>query len=278
VPELPEIRAHAERLDAGYAGLELTGFRALSFTAQKTYDPSPERAVGHALRAVRWRGKHLLLAFEPVTFVVHLMQGGRLREDLKQSARPRGGLARWQFGSRPALLLSEASTEKRAGVWVIQGDPEQQEPLGHLGPDADAVTRAELADRVRSQSGRIHGVLRDQTVLAGIGRRLANEICFRAGLSPFANSAKLADDEIGRLYEAMAYCLEEGLTYERTRDDMSAAKDRPGAVHHRKGQECPVCGDSVRTVEYSSYTVAYCPTCQTDGKILADNTTSRFLK
>jgi formamidopyrimidine-DNA glycosylase len=121
-------------------------------------------------------------------------------------------------------------------------------------------------------------VLRDQHAVAGIGRRLANEICHRAKVSPFANAAKLDDAAVAALAEAMQACIAESLTYERSRPDMSSSKERPGSVHHRTGEACPVCGDTVRAVEYRSYTVNYCPTCQTGGKVLADNTTSKFLK
>ena len=125
---------------------------------------------------------------------------------------------------------------------------------------------------------RIHGLLRDQRILAGVGRRLANEICHRAKLSPFANAKKLTDAETERLFVAMGECIAESLAYERGRTDMSSSKERPGAVHHREGDPCPVCGDTVRAVEYNRYTVNYCATCQTGGKVLADNTTSKFLK
>jgi formamidopyrimidine-DNA glycosylase len=127
---------------------------------------------------------------------------------------------------------------------------------------------------------RLHGWLRDQRIVAGMGRRLANEVCHRAKLSPFANTGKLAadDDAVAQLHTAIRECIEESLAYERTRSDMSSSKDRPGEVHHREGQACPVCGDTIRAVEYRSYTVNYCPTCQTGGKVLADNTTSKFLK
>jgi formamidopyrimidine-DNA glycosylase len=125
---------------------------------------------------------------------------------------------------------------------------------------------------------RLHGFLRDQHILAGLGRRLANEICHRAKLSPFANTGKLIEDDIDALCEAIGACVAESLAYEHGRDDMSSSKERPGAVHHREGEACPVCGDTVRSVEYRSYTVSYCPTCQTGGKVLADNTTSKFLK
>jgi len=270
MPEMPEVQAHAERLTDAFAGTGLDRFTPLAFTALKTASPAPEAAKGYPLQAVERRGKHLLLRFAPATFVVHLMQGGRLKVDDKQTARPRGGQARWRFDDGRALLLTEAGTERRAGVWVVSGDPSAQPPLDHLGPEADQIDRATLAGLLAEHPMRLHGWLRDQRILAGLGRRLANEICHRAKLSPFAATAKLDDDQIDRLHAAMGACI--------ARSDMSSSKERPGAVHHREGQPCPVCGDTVRAVEYRSYTVNYCPTCQTDGRILADNTTSRFLK
>jgi formamidopyrimidine-DNA glycosylase len=278
VPELPEIQAQAERLTDRYAAQVLDGFRAISFTALKTASPPPEAAVGHALADVSRRGKYLLLRFTPCTFVVHLMQGGRLGPDEKMAAKPRGGLARWVFAGGSALLLTEAGKEHRAGVWVVEGVPDGQEPLLGLGPDADAVTLTELSARLAATSMRLHGFLRDQRQFAGIGRRLANEVCHRARLSPFANTSKLTEPEVSRLHEAIATCIDESLTFERARHDMSSSKERPGSVHHRTGQPCPVCGDDVRSVDYAAYTVNYCPSCQTGGKVLADNTTSKFLK
>jgi formamidopyrimidine-DNA glycosylase len=278
VPELPEVQAHGERLTEAFQGAVLQRFTPLAFTVLKTATPGPESAHGHALESVGRRGKHLLLRFEPCTFVVHLMQGGRLRVDDKQAARPRNGQGRWRFADGRALLLTEAGTERKAGVWVVAGDPLSQPPLDTLGPEANLLDEPTMARLLAENSMRLHGWLRDQAILAGIGRRLANEICHRAQLSPFAGTAKLTPDEVKRLHAAMGECIDESLDYERTRDDMSSSADRPGGVHHRTGEPCPVCGDTVRAVEYRSYTVNYCPTCQTGGKVLADNTTSRFLK
>jgi formamidopyrimidine-DNA glycosylase len=278
MPELPELQAHAERLSASFVGDPLAKFVPLSFTVLKTAAPAPEAAVDQPLDGVGRRGKYLLMSFEPCTFVVHLMQGGRLKPDDKQAAKPRGGLGRWVFRDGRALLLTEAGKEKRAGVWVVAGDLESQEPLLGLGPDADTITRDQLATALRERSMRLHGFLRDQRNVAGIGRRLANEICHRSRLSPFASTAKLDVADVDALHEAIGWCIDESLAYERTRDDMSSSKERPGSVHHREGDPCPVCDDEVRAVTYSSYTVNYCPTCQTGGKVLADNTTSKFLK
>jgi formamidopyrimidine-DNA glycosylase len=278
MPELPELQAHAERLDQWYAGAELAKFTPLSFTALKTFSPQPEAAVGQGLVFVGRRGKYLLLDFGTLTFVVHLMQGGRLREDEKQAAKPKNAVARWTFEDGRALLLTEAGTERRAGVWAIGGDPESQEPLLGLGPEADKITDHDMLELLHANPMRLHGFLRDQRVIAGIGRRLANEVCHRAKVSPFAGTAKLKFADAQAINEAIRTCVNEGLAYERSRDDMSSSGDRPGNVHRRTGEACPICGDTIRAVEYRAYQVNYCPTCQTGGKLLADNTTSKFLK
>jgi len=279
MPELPEVQAHAERIAADFTGRVLVGFRPLTFTALKTVVPAPEQAYGEPLTGVGRRGKFILLDFESVQFAVHLMQGGRLLVDAKQSAKPRGGQARFVFDEGPALLLTEAGTERRAGVWAYEmGKALASPPLSELGPEADQMSPEEMLELFEAKNQRLHGFLRDQHALAGLGRRLANEICHRARLSPFAMTGKLGIEGATKVVEAIRECVDEGLAYERTRDDMSASKDRPGAVHGRAGEPCPVCGDVVRAVEYSGYTVNYCPTCQTGGKVLADNTTSKFLK
>ncbi|MEP7203563.1 MAG: DNA-formamidopyrimidine glycosylase family protein [Ilumatobacteraceae bacterium] len=278
MPELPEVQAHAERLTEQFRGAELRKFVPLTFTALKTALPRPDAAYGLPLHSVGRRGKYLLLRFEPVTFVVHLMQGGRLLVDEKQSAKARNGQARFVFADGPALLLTEAGTERRAGVWCIANTELDGPPMDRLGPDALDVTAESLAASFAANNMRIHGYLRDQHQIAGLGRMLANEVCHRAKLSPFAMTGKLGEDGAAAIVRAIHEAIEEGLAYERTRPDMSSSKDRPGRVHGRVGEPCPVCGDTIRSVSYSGYTVAYCPTCQTGGKVLADNTTSRFLK
>ena len=278
MPELPEIQAHAERLTAEYAGATLQRFQPLSFVALKTAVPPPDAAYGRALDEVGRRGKYLLARFGDHTFVVHLMQGGRLRPDEKQAAKPRFGVARWRFDDGRAWLLTEQGTERKAGVWVLSGEVEGQSPLAGLGPEADTLSALELGARLRAQPMRLHGFLRDQQALAGLGRLLANEVCWTARLSPFTSTSKLKEPEVEALAAAIGQCVEDGLAYERTRPDMSSSADRPGAVHRRTGEACPRCGDTIRAVEYRSYVVCYCPTCQTGGKVLADNTTSKFLK
>jgi formamidopyrimidine-DNA glycosylase len=279
MPELPEVQAHAERLTTDFADRVLVRLRPLTFTALKTALPAPDDAYGEALRRVARRGKYLLLEFDSVQFAVHLMQGGRLVADVKQADKPRGGQARFVFDEGPALLLTEAGTERRAGVWAYRaGEALASPPLSGLGPEADRVTPDELAVLFGATNQRLHGFLRDQHAIAGLGRRLANEVCHRAKVSPFAMTGKLGIEGATKVVTAIRDAVDEGLAYERARPDMSSSKDRPGGVHGRAGQPCPVCGDVVRAVEYSGYTVSYCASCQTGGKVLADNTTSKFLK
>ena len=278
MPELPEIVAHAERLARNYQDAELNAFVPLHLSALKTYAPSPREVYGLSLTATGSRGKYLFFHFGDFTFVIHLMQGGRLRPDSKQSRKPRSGMARWVFADGKALLLTEAGTEHKAGVWLVSGDPTTQEPVDHLGPEASNISRPDFVAALGSDNTRVHGFLRDQRRIAGVGRLLSNEILHAAKLSPFAMTTKLSDDEIDRLHAATVAVIDRHLEFERTLDDIGRSADRPNEVHHRVGSPCTSCEAVVRSVEYRRYTVAYCPTCQTGGKILADNTTSKFLK
>ena len=299
MPELPEVQAHAERLDREFRGRPYVGFDLLSFSSLKTVAPSPDDALGHRVGRVGRRGKHLLVEVGPVTFVVHLMQGGRLVPDTKLAAKPRNGRLRLRFGpaesadradvsdvellhdpSEPlAVLLTEAGTERRAGLWcVLTSELTITAPLDHLGPEVDALDAEGLRGRLAATNQRLHGALRDQRVVAGIGRRLANEVCHRASLSPFTLTGKLGLDTVERIRTAIAEAIADDLTFERARDDMSSSAERPGHVHGRSGEPCPVCGDTIRSIEYRDHRIDYCAACQTGGKVLADNTTSRFLK
>ena len=281
---MPEVEAHAERLEAQFRGRILTTFTPFNFTALKTAVPAPDMAYGYPLLSVGRRGKYLVLRFEPVSFVIHLMQGGRLLADERLSAKPRGGQARFTFEPQEhavttALLLTEQGKERRAGVWCLRtGELDSSLPLAKLGPEAAGISSGELADLFAANSMRVHGFLRHQGMVAGIGRRLSNEICHAARISPFATTKRLGAEGATKVAAAIDQCVAEGLAVERTRNDMSSSKDRPSAVHNRTGEACPVCTDTIREVEYSSYTVNYCPACQTAGKVLADNTTSKFLK
>ena len=283
MPEMPEVQAHAERMTSALAGKALQKFELLNFASLKTFNPPPDGAKGHKLTAVTRRAKYMLMGFENGhTHVVHLMQGGRLRPDAKRTKKPRGGMIRWVFvdsdGTEDAWLLTEAGTERKAGAWVVEGDPLSQAPLDHLGPEAATMTEVQWAELLIGNSKRIHGLLRDQRQISGLGRLLANEICFEAGISPFANASKLDAEQTARLITANSTVLAAATDHERTLGDIGKSADRPSKVHNHANEPCTKCGEPIRTVEYRKYVVYYCPKDQTGGKILADNTTSKFLK
>ncbi|MEQ1701145.1 MAG: DNA-formamidopyrimidine glycosylase family protein, partial [Ilumatobacteraceae bacterium] len=211
MPELPEVQAHAERLTEQFRGAVLSKFVPFNFTALKTATPRPNDAYGTPLRDVGRRGKYLLLDFGPIHFVIHLMQGGRLLVDEKQSAKPRNGQARFVFEEGPALLLTEAGKERRAGVWCVATDALDGPPLNRLGPDALTFTDASLAAAFAADNMRVHGFLRDQHHIAGLGRMLANEVCHRAKLSPFAMTGKLGVDGATRVLDAIHEAIDDGL-------------------------------------------------------------------
>lgn len=287
---MPEVQAHCERMTEALAGATLSKFQLINFTGLKTYDPPADAAVGATLHAVERHAKYLMLRFDnDLTHVVHLMQGGRFRPDPKQSRKPRNGIARWVFdgvpeGGTQAWLLTEAGTERKAGVWAVRGEPHEQDPLLGLGPDPTTLDLDTFAAIISQHSRRLHGVLRTQGIVSGLGRMLANEILFEAGLSPFANASKIDTDEMARLHSSTQRVVEAAIDHERPLDDIGKSVDRPSKMHNHAGEPCPgrgddgPCGDTVHTVEYRKYTVYYCPTDQTGGKVLADNTTSKFLK
>lgn len=282
MPELPEVQAHAERLTEWFAGRDFAGLQVLNFAALKTAVPDPSSVIGQPLRSVTRRGKYLLVSVGDLTFAVHLMQAGRMHIDTTRSLKPRGGLVRFVFAPRgadeSAMLLTEAGKERKAGVWAMHANSPDAPPLDRLGIDALDVSASRLAELFAAHNMRVHGFLRDQHHVCGLGRMLANEICHRARVSPFAMTRQLGETGAAAVHAAMLAAIDDGLAHERTRTDMSSAADRPGLVHGRVGQACLTCSDTVRSVSYSGYTVAYCAACQTEGKVLADNTTSRFLK
>lgn len=283
MPEMPEVQAHAERMTDALVGKTLAKFELINFASLKTFNPPPDGAKGHKLSRVSRRGKYLLIGFENGhTHVVHLMQGGRLRPDHKRTKKPRGGMIRWVFsddsGAEHAWLLTEAGTERRAGAWIVDGDPLTQPPVDHLGPEAIVMDVADWAQLCGANSKRLHGLLRDQRKVAGLGRLLANELCFEARLSPFANASKLDSTQIEALASAAQTVLAAALDHERTLEDIGKSADRPSKVHNHADEPCTKCGEPIRTVTYRKYVVFYCAKDQTNGKILADNTTSKFLK
>jgi formamidopyrimidine-DNA glycosylase len=278
MPEIPEIRALAERLHEVTSGATFRGADPLQFSSLKTFAPRPDELVGATVDGVGSRGKYVVFRFvDGRRLLVHLSQGGRIDvEAPPKSTKPRGAVARFRFDDRPSILVKEFGTQRKAGWWVLAEDDDG--PLAKLGPEADSAAAAELL-RTSDDGRRVHTILRDQRTIAGVGRGYADDAMHRAKLTPTAQLAKLTAAERQTLIAALRTILVEATDVERTRSGGLPTKIGDHfTVHNRYGQPCPVCGDDLRRVSYESYEITYCPTCQTDGKVLADRRLSRLVR
>jgi formamidopyrimidine-DNA glycosylase len=286
VPELPEVQALATDLTARLAGRAVARLDVVAFSALKTFDPPVSALQGLFLGGVGRRGKFLDLAVDDLHLAVHLARAGwiRWRETVPSApARPgRGPLAaRLVLDDDTGLDFTEMGTQKSLAMYVVR-QLDDVPGIARLGPEplAPEFTVAALAAILRTAGrSQLKGVLRDQTVIAGIGNAYSDEILHVAKMSPF-KPASMTDDEIAALYEAMQTTLHDAI--ERSDGlsaaDLKAEKKSGMRVHGRTGQTCPVCGDTVREVSFADSSLQYCPTCQTGGKPLADRRLSRLLK
>jgi formamidopyrimidine-DNA glycosylase len=278
VPELPEIRALAERLDEVVAGATFVRADPLQFSSLKTYAPRPSELEGLTVTGVTNRGKFVVVGFDDgKRMLVHLSQGGRVDvEPAPKTTKPRGAVVRLRFDGRPAILVKEFGTHRKASWWVLAlGD---EGPLERLGPD---VLTAEADDLLRTSADnrRVHTILRDQRTIAGMGRGYTDDALHEARLSPTTQLAKLDAAERERLIEAIHAILGAAIEVERKREGGLPTKlGDHFTVHNRAGEPCPSCGADLRRVSYEDYEVVYCPECQTGGKILADRRMSRLLR
>ena len=279
MPELPQMQALAERLGDAVGGKPLEAYEPLGFTALKTVIPAPDVLVGRALESVGRRGKYVVMEWgEGLRVLLHLSQAGRVHiEDTPKKTKPRGAVVRWRFADGPAVLVREHGTDRKAGWWVLGAGDDG--PLVKLGPEPDSPEFEDFVLR-GDDKRRIHTWLRDQRTVAGIGRGYSDDALWRAQLSPYSTLPQLDADERQRLLDAVHAVLADGLEKERARTG-GLSEGKLGTnfeVHGRFGVPCPRCGDDLQRVSYESHEVAYCPKCQTNGKLLADRRMSRLLK
>jgi len=277
MPEMPEMQALAERLDEVYRGATLKSAQPIQFSGLKTFDPPVESLIGKKVKGVGRRGKFVVFDFGGPRLLFHLSQGGRVDiEDPPKRTRPKFGVVRLNFESRPAMLMKEFGTERKAGWWILAAGDDG--PLEKLGPEPTS-DEFEALLMTSTDGRRIHTLLRDQKTVSGVGRGYADDALHRAKLSPYASLKSMSEDDRGRLVEALREVMAEGLEYERKRSGGLPTKiGDHWIVHGRFGEPCPRCGERLQRVSYESHEIAYCPKCQTGGKILADRRLSRLLK
>ncbi|MCR2813664.1 Fpg/Nei family DNA glycosylase [Microbacterium sp. zg.Y1084] len=291
MPEMPEVQGLVDFLGERTRGLRVTTARVASIAALKTYDPPVDALVGAGIETAARHGKFIDLAArtdagEALHLVFHLAKAGWLRwyDALPATVIKPGRTPialRIGFDDGSGFDLTEAGTKKSLAVYVVR-DPAEVPGIARLGPDplAPGFDRDALAGLLAGRRTQIKGVLRDQSIIAGIGNAYSDEILHAARMSPYALAAGLDDGEVDRLFAALRDTLAEALAAASGKPpaDLKDAKRRGMQVHGRRGEACPVCGDEVRSVFFADNSLEYCATCQTGGKVLADRRLSRLLK
>jgi formamidopyrimidine-DNA glycosylase len=288
VPELPEVEALARFVTDRAEGRTVERVEVAALSALKTYAPPTDALVGGTVAGCDRRGKHLCMRVDgPGTLwlVVHLARGGWLQwrdEVPKARAKPGKGPLALRVGlSEGGFDLTEQGTEKRLAIWVVN-DPSDVETVARLGPDPlePGFDVAALGRVLAARPGNLKTVLVDQSAIAGVGNAYSDEALHAARLSPFKPAARLTDDELAHLHAALTGVLSDALgrSLGLPARGLKGEKRSGMAVHGRKGEACPVCGDTVREVSFATRSLQYCPTCQTGGKPLADRRLSRLLR
>jgi len=287
MPEMPEVQGLVDFLGERTTGRTVTRVSLAAIAALKTFDPPITALTGSLITGAARHGKFIDLTLGgDLHLVFHLAKAGWLRwYDALPTTLIKPGRSpialRVALDDGSGFDLTEAGTKKSLAISVVR-DPQQVPGIARLGPDPldPAFTRDALAALLAGRRTQIKGLLRDQALIAGIGNAYSDEILHVAKMSPYAPAANLGDDEIDTLYAAMQSTLREAITAAAGKPpaDLKDAKRRGMRVHARRGEPCPVCGDTVRSVFFADRSLEYCPTCQTGGKVLADRRLSRLLK
>ncbi len=286
MPELPEVEALVAYLDQTVVGRVIARVDVAAISVLKTYDPPLTSLQGLEVSGVSRHGKFLDLDVSGLHLVVHLARAGWLHWRAALPTVPpkpgKGPMAlRVHLDDGSGFDLTEAGTQKRLAVYVVR-DPQEVPGIARLGPDplAEDFSVDRLAGILGGTRQQVKGLLRDQSVLAGIGNAYSDEVLHVARMSPFKIAGSLTPEEIATLHAAIRTTLQDAV--ERARGlaagDLKAEKKAGLRVHARTGQPCPVCGDIVREVSFADSSLQYCPTCQTGGKPLADRRLSRLLR
>jgi formamidopyrimidine-DNA glycosylase len=283
VPELPDIVVYIEALEKRIQGSVLERVRIASPFLLRTAVPPLSSVEGKKIVELRRLGKRICFGLEgDLWLVLHLMIAGRLHWYNERAKAAKGrSLAVFDF-TTGSLVLTEAGTQKRASLHVVQGEA----GLDNLNPGGLEVFDATLEDfarAIRAKNHTLKRALTDPRILSGIGNAYSDEILFEARLSPFTLTQKLSDKDVENLFASIKRTLTNWLermrVESRDRFPEKVTAFRPDmATHGKYGEPCPRCGNKIQRIRYGSNETNYCPTCQTGGKLLADRALSRLLK
>jgi len=282
VPELPEVEITVRRLDAALRGAVIESAVAPGINTLKSFAPPLEALAGRTVEGVRRRGKQIIVEVGgELALLMHLMSAGRLQL-FETRAGPRDRTSRLlvRIADGRELRLREFGTKQAAWVKLLALDElAGEDSLMSLGPEAWPDPPADLGERLDGARP-LHGALRDQHVIAGIGRSWVDEILWSAELSPFKRGSDLSPAELERLHAAIAAVLDGALEHYERVIELPIPDKLPMrlTVHRHQGEPCPRCGTPLAAVNYEDYVMSYCPSCQTDGRVLKDRRLSRLLK
>ena len=284
MPELPEVEITARRIGEAVSGVTVESALAPGINALKTFDPPLQAVVGQPLGPVRRRGKLFLVDVgDELTLLIHLMSAGRLQLwDKRAGLRDRTSRLLLRLDDGRELRLREFGTRQRAWVKLLRrAELAGEETLAALGPEAwpDPPEGQELLALLH-QPRPLYALLRDQQVIAGIGRQWVDEIMWTAQMSPFKRGSDLDGESAAVLRAAIVERLGGALAVyeEKLTLPLPDKLPLPLSVHKQNGKPCPRCGATIEAVHYEDYIMCYCPVDQTDGKVLKDRRLSRLLK
>ena len=284
MPELPEVEIAVRRIERALEGAEVESALAPGMVAMKSVKPPLDALVGKPVHGVRRIGKMPVVGFgaaRELVLLVHMMSAGRLQVfDKRASLRDRASRVLIRLTDGRELRLREFGTKQRAWAKLLEaGDLDGEEMVATLGPEAWPALSSDVLAEALDQPRHLHPLLRDQRVVAGIGRSWVDEILWEAKLSPFKKGSELSDDEIAALHAALHVLGNAIDHYEEVIGDSIPDKmPMPLRVHRREGEPCPRCGDTIAAIHYSERITCYCPNEQTGGKVLADRRMSRLLR
>lgn len=285
MPEMPEVQGLVDFLGERLDGLAVESLELASFSVLKTFDPPPQALAGAPVDGVHRHGKFIDVDCDGIHLVIHLARAGWIRWSdelprtvLRPGKSPIALRVRLVDGS--GFDVTEAGTKKSLAAYLVR-DVQDVPGIARLGPDplAEDFTRDVFAALLAGRTTQIKGVLRDQSLIAGVGNAYSDEVLHVARLSPFAKAASLTDEQVHTLYAALRSTLSDAVAAAsgKPAKELKDAKRAGMRVHGRTGEACPECGDVVREVSFADRSLQYCATCQTGGTPLADRRTSKFL-
>lgn len=269
MPELPEVEVTRLSFASRITGAVIDQLR-LGKPLRWPLGADPASLRGQTVRAVRRRGKYLLLELDQGLLLLHLGMSGSLNFAPNQPlAGPHDHMD--LLTSLGTLRLHDP---RRFGavVWVPSEDsPQARKLLGHLGvePLAGGFEAGAFHAALRKRAAPIKQVLLAGDIVVGVGNIYASEALFMAGIRPTLQARLLSRPRADRLHaaiiEVLSRAVQQGGSSLR---DFVSAEGKTGyfqleaAVYGRAGQPCRVCATPIRAIVQGQRTTFFCPTCQ----------------